>query len=588
MAGRLTRRRFIKLGTAAGAGLMVPSYLQLGCGDNQQTAATTRPGDPVTTSKVIRTPARIDRFIDPLPVPPTLSPDTERYPDTDYYEIRMSQFGQELHSQLPETTVWGYEKSFPGPTIEARRGRRTRVKWINDDLPAAHLLQASIDPTIYQGREFPDVRTIVHLHGSFVRPEFDGQPDAWSSPGAGNTGPGHFGSEFTYPNDQPATMLWYHDHAMHSTRLNVYAGLAGLYFIRDEEEEKLSLPVGNHEIPLVIQDRTLADDASLSYPTTGITPVHPVWVMRFLGDMPLINGSAYPYLDAEPRRYRLRLLNASNTRTWNLWFDAGGGPFPFHVIGSDGGFLPAPARVESLRLAPAERADVILDLSAADPGTVFTLRNDAPAPYPEGGDQPLDNLMQIRLSRDLDGEDRSTPADRLSLPATSTATPTSGVPKRIFYLDELSNDQGSAVELLINDRRFHDPVEEQPAAGTTEIWEIVNLTLDAHPFHIHLVQFQVMNRQPLDQAQYWKDKDAYVAGTAPIPDPHTYLTGAAVPPAPAETGWKDTALSMPAEVLRLAVPFSLPAGVSGPARYIYHCHILEHEDNDMMRPFDVV
>ncbi len=591
MADGLTRRNFLRLGTAAGAGLLVPSWLGLGCGDSGGQTVTAPPQTTVETAtapQVIRTPATLDRFIDPLPIPPVLTPDRDRFPHTDYYEVRMSQFGSRLHSQLPETVLWGYGKGFPGPTIEARRGRKTRVRWINDDLPQRHLLEPAIDPTIYHGREYPDVRTVVHLHGAFVAPESDGQPDAWSTPGGRETGERYYGNEFTYPNDQPATMLWYHDHGMHTTRLNVYAGLAGLYFIRDDDEDRLGLPSGEYEIPLAIADRNLAEDASLTYPTDGITPLHPVWVMRVAGEIPLVNGKAYPYLDAEPRRYRLRLLNASNSRTWNLWFDSGGGALPFHMIGGDGGFLPAPVELQRLRLGPAERADVILDLTGADKGSLLTLRNDAPMPYPEGGMAVPDNLMQIRVSRDLDGEDQSTPVPRLSLPQPPAVTPTPGIPKRVITMAELGHGESNVADLQINFRYFHEPVAVSPAAGTTEIWEVVNLTLDAHPFHVHLVQFQVLDRQPFDQLSYWNDSRADHAGVTPsIPDPAGYLTGPAVPRGPEEAGLKDTAMSMPAEVLRIAVPFHLPPDTATPARYIFHCHILEHEDNDMMRPFEV-
>ncbi len=592
-----SRRQFLRLSAVAGVGLVVPPLLGFGCGSEEgQPPAGTITETQTIQEKVTRPLSQIDRYIDPLPVPDTLAPETERYPDTDYYEIRMSQFEQQLHSQLPRTAVWGYGGSFPGPTIEARRGRKTRIKWINDDLPGTHLLQQAIDPTIYQGREYPDVRTITHMHGCFVAPEADGQPDAWSTPGGSQTGPRHYGNEFTYPNDQPATMLWYHDHAMHITRLNVYAGLSGLYIIRDEEEDNLELPSGEYEIPLIIQDRFLTEEGLLTYPTNGTTPIHPIWVLHIFGDTPVINGSIYPFLDAEPRRYRLRLLNGSNARTWNLWFEKTGTPgnngvgsvHPVSAIGTDGGLLPVPVQLEKVRLAPAERADIILDLTGFEKGTVLTLRNDARAAYPFGEEIILDNLMQVRVNRDIKGVDNTTKAERLNLPDMPVITSTPGLPKRIFFLGEQNDPEYGVIGWLINERFFHDPVEETPRAGTTEIWEIVNFTLDAHPFHIHLVQFQVLNRQPFDQWGYWYAYQDYLAESAPIMGPDDFLTGPAVPPPPEEAGWKDTALSMPGEVLRLVVPFNVPEGVEGPARYIYHCHMLEHEDNDMMRPFDVL
>lgn len=576
----LSRRKFLGLSAWTGLGMMMPSFHLLGCGPEAGQTTENRP-------QLYRPVSKLDRYVDALPIPNRLEPDTGRYKGTDYYEIRMSEFRQQMHSQLPASTVWGFAGSTPGPMIEARRGRPVRVKWINDDLPAIHPLSASIDRTIYDDPQMPDVRTVVHLHGGHTPPESDGLPRAWSSPGAAQTGSGYYGGDFIYPNDQQACMLWYHDHAMAITRLNVYSGLAGIYLIRDDIEDGLGLPGGQYEIPLIIQDRDLNDDGSLAYPTKGETAEHPVWTQMFLGKVPVVNGKAYPYLDVEPRRYRLRLLNASQARTYNLWFDIGGSAHAFHAIGTDGGLLPAAVQLSKILLAPAERVDLIIDFSDLPQGTILTLRNDAAAPFPAGGSpQIISELMQVRVAKELEGADGSTLPQDLALPALPALSPTPGTAARVINLENIEGATGR-LQLLINNKRFRDPVEERPVNGTTEIWEIVNLTLEAHPIHLHMIQFQILNRQPMDQQSYWYAKEAFLAGRGSKPDPNQYITGPAVTPPPESSGWKDTALSMPSEILRIQAPFELPPAASAPASYVYHCHILEHEDNEMMRPFEV-
>lgn len=600
----LSRRRFLRLGSVAGAGMLLPWQFSLGCGDE---TAPTRETAPMN----YRLPAEIDRFIDPLPRPPVLAPDTSAHEGSDYYEITLAQFTQQLHSQLPPTPVWGYSGSYPGPTIEARRGRPVRIKWLNDGLPTTHLLHDSIDTTIYRGMALPEVRTIAHLHGGPTPPLYDGLPGAWSTPGATLTGPEYHAGDFIYANDIRACALWYHDHAMGITRLNVYAGLAGFYIVRDDIEGGLGLPSGDYEVPIVIQDRSFNFDGTLFYPTVGMTTVHPVWNMEFFGDTPVVNGKAFPYLDVEPRRYRLRLLNGSQSRFYNLWFDDAGEPLLFSVIGSDGGLLPAPAHTDKLLLAPAERADVILDFSNLPADTVITLKNDAPAPYPMGGAKALPEIMQFRVREAFSGDDLSAPAARLSLPAIEPLSATPGSPAREIILVEnldanaiMSHDGGDLsgmgdmggmsgarmgiTELLINGKHYSDPVDEKPSAGTTEVWQFINATPDTHPFHIHLVQFQILNRQPLDTAGYWTLWEAWRTGSGPKPVLSDYFAGPPAPPAPEESGWKDTARAMPGEVLRIIARFTVPAGTKLPARYVYHCHVLEHEDNEMMRPFEVV
>ena len=310
------------------------------------------------------------------------------------------EFNSKLHSQLPPTKLWGYEGQYPGPTIEAQTDEAVSVLWENQ-LPQDHLFP--IDPRVHGAMPpAPAVRTVTHLHGARTSSDSDGLPERWVKSGGSAT--------YSYANHQRAATLWYHDHALGITRLNVYAGLAGFYLLRDEQERSLNLPSGAYEICLMIQDRILNDKAQLLYGATNDdgTPVAAgTWGPAFFGNLPVINGAISPHLDVEPRLYRLRILNASNSRFFNLYFNLASSPFsipslvPFYQIGSDGGLLPQSVKLQKLLLGPAERADVIIDFSAAK-GKTVTLSNDAMSPYP-GWQVPapiyaeLSELMQFRV-----------------------------------------------------------------------------------------------------------------------------------------------------------------------------------------------
>src|SRR5512146_781644 len=225
----LTRREFIKLGMVAGAGLVVPWEVL---------------GKRLLTKQALD-PAVLTKFVDPLPILPVMTP-SGSLDGNPYYEVPMVQFQQKLHSQLDPTTLWGYRGQFPGPTFEVQRGQPVSVKWMNN-LPAAHFLP--VDHTIHGAESTnPDVRTVVHLHGAKVLPDSDGYPEAWFTNGFAQTGPAFTTRVYHYPNDQQATGLWYHDHALGITRLSIFTGQAGFYFIRDEVEDALNLPRGRYEI----------------------------------------------------------------------------------------------------------------------------------------------------------------------------------------------------------------------------------------------------------------------------------------------------------------------------------------------------
>ena len=406
---------------------------------------------------------------------------------------------------------------------------------------------------------------------------------------------------YHYPNDQEATSLWYHDHSLGAVRLNVFSGLAGFYFIRDEFEDELNLPRGHYEVPLLIQDRIFNADGSLQYPTAS-DGTHQVWIPEFFGDVACVNGIAFPYLEVEPRKYRFRVLNASNSRFYHLTMvDAAGRPGPvFNQIGTDGGLLPAPVQLGDLLVAPAERFDLVIDFAGAQ-GKSFTLLNDAPAPFPGGGEVDLLEIMQFRVTKPLAGRDTSSLPHRLKpislLPAKAAVT------ERFIMLSEADRKSdgfpiigelgGSPLNATPSNPtgggRWDNPVTEAPKAGTMEIWNLVNTTTDGHPIHLHLVQFQVLERRTFDLS--------YFMQTGVV-----RFTGAPIPPAPNERpAYKDTIKALPGLdadgnvtglVTRVIAKFDLPKGTrmrpGQKYRYVFHCHILEHEDNEMMRPYDVV
>ncbi len=485
------------------------------------------------------------QFVDPLPIPETIQPSGHRpSPDNPavqlpYYRVATRQFESKVHRDIKPTRFWGYGSSSPGPTFESRSGQGLLVEWVNE-LPEKHFLP--IDHSIHGAEaDKPEVRMVVHLHGAKAPAHSDGYPEDWYVPGKS--------AICHYPNQQDAAMLWYHDHTLGINRLNVFAGLLGTFFVRDEFEDSLNLPKGKFEIPLVFYDRFFDLEGQLNYPISG-NPKSP-WVSEVYGNAVLINGKLFPYLEVEPRKYRFRILNGANGRFFHLTFANG---LTFQQIGTDQGFLPAPLPSPRLWLAPAERVDVIVDFSA-HAGENIILKNDNL------------NAMQFRVAAKGSPDNSVVPQILKPVPKIpeSSATKT-----RLLTLVEVDDPIQRPMTMLLNNTHWSMPVTENPILDSTEIWSFANLTDDAHPIHLHLVKFQILDRRPFNPLVYWaKNEIAY--------------TGSAVPPNPSEAGWKDTVRADPGMVTRIIVKFE---GYTG--RYVWHCHLLEHEDNEMMRPFDVV
>jgi spore coat protein A, manganese oxidase len=561
---KLRRRDFLRLAAMAGAGsLFLPKKMVM---------AQSSP--------------RLAPFVDPLPIPPVISQPRS-------IQIHMREFRQKLHRDLPPTRLWGYEGQYVGPTFEVRRGFPTAVTWLNE-LPDRHFLP--IDHTIHGAEpDLPDVRTVVHLHGAKALSDSDGYPEAWFTNGFAETGPTFSRRTYFYPNDQAATMLWYHDHALGITRLNVYAGLAGLYIIRDENEDALPIPKGKYEIPLVFQDRLFNSDGSLDYPVQddgSMPPIPPIWIPEFFGDTALVNGKVFPFLEVEPRKYRFRILNACNARFLHMTLvdaDDAQHVLPLHLIGTDQGFLSAPVVVQDLLIGKAERYDAVIDFTGQE-GESFTLGNDAPAPFPGGGAVELPRLMQFRVTLPLSEPDQPLPSQLVAVEAMDPSL--ADQTRQLLLSEEDDPTTGDPIESMLGtvaDGALHwmSPVTENPRADSTEVWEFINTTTDAHPMHVHLVRFQVINRQQFDLDLYMSTGEVKLIGDPQEPDPDERLA------------WKDTVKVYPGDtdsgigsITRIVQKFELPRGVWIPRGkalpYVWHCHILEHEDNDMMRPFHVL
>ncbi len=524
---RLTRRDFLKktgILTAATALHAMP----------QQTIRAR----PVLDTKLL-TP-----FVDPLPQPPVAqSSGTRPSPDNPqrqarYYQIAMQEFESQLHRNLPATRLWGYGSSFPGPTIETRSDEPVLVEWVNS-LPQKHFLP--IDHNLHGAeRSKPDVRAVVHVHGAKTPAHNDGYPEDWYVPGKS--------AVYCYPNKQDAAALWYHDHAMGINRLNIYAGLAGIYFVRDDFEDSMHLPSGEYEIPLVICDRMLDSKGQLYYPESG-NPEAP-WIPEFSGDILLVNGKILPYLKVEPRKYRFRLFNVSNSSSFYLSLSNNA---PFTQIGTDQGLLSAPVQVPKLMIAPAERADLIVDFSKYRGEKIVVLNNVLP-------------MMQFRVGSGAP-EQKPLAASLRPVPKMLEST---AIKTRMLSLDEYRDRAGDSMIMLLNRSRWHMPITERPLLDSVEIWELINTTDDQHPIHLHLVRFQILERRTFDKFTYQYKKTLRFTGPAIAPDAN-------------EAGWKDTVRAEAAMVTRIIVRFE-----GYPGRYVWHCHNLEHEDNEMMRPYEVV
>jgi len=690
----LSRREFVKLGAAMGAGALLP------LGMAEKVLGFTLAGQALPAN-----PGLLTKFLDPLPTSvPVFST-----PASGPYEVGAYQFTAQVHSQIAPTTVWSYrpqgwtqptdaqgvaipETTYIGHAFVVRKGTPIQVRWHNNLTvphplpvdPSLHMAQP--DPNFVPPATFPvdpvtgqstynytlqDVPIVTHVHGGEVASASDGGPDAWWTAN-GATGPAYPSAGdpadhtlYTYPNGQPPASIWYHDHALGITRLNVYMGLAGPYLMTDPGNEP-ALPSGTDgngqplDIPLVIQDRMFDTTGQLYFPALSLNPtINPFWVPEFFGDHILVNGKVWPYLTVERRAYRFRIYNGSSARAYvlDLVNQQKSGASPrFQQVATDGGYLAAPVPLNKITLLPGERMEIVIDFSAVPAGTNLLLRNSGKTPLPAGAPAKgatTAQVMQFRV--------RGATATAFTMPAvlnSSLATyPTIPVVAATTKVRSLTLNEWMGMNTLqplmatLNNSKWphmgHNLETEDPALGAVEIWEIINTTADAHPIHTHLTQFQLISRQSYNSANFWK---AYVtafggvdpnmsmmqpmgppadyntfapnpmyAGATGItpysrtlqlkpkavpititnvvggnPDVAPFLQNSPIFAPPEESGWKDTVQMYPGQVTRILVRFAPIDGsaaypfdaTTGPG-YVWHCHILDHEDNEMMRPYHV-
>jgi FtsP/CotA-like multicopper oxidase with cupredoxin domain len=374
--------------------------------------------------------------------------------------------------------------------------------------------------------------------------------------------------------------------------------LAGFYIITNTSDpvEKL-LPQGQYEVPLAIQDRSFYNDGSLYYPTEGLNPsIHPYWQNSFLGNTIVVNGQAWPNMDVKQGLYRFRILDGSNSRFYQISLSNG---MAFTQIGTDGGYLKAPAQMTSELIAPGERVDILVDFSNVPAGQKIILENFAGASSTEQDAQTTGHIMQFTVTGEKGAASKPLPSNLN--PTLTGDYPTLPQPSktRILTLTDIAGPNGSAM-LLLDGQTWSATVSEKPKLGSTEDWVIVNPTMDAHPIHIHLVQFQIVKRQAFATLSYM-DKWTSLNGDPPlnhttvnVPSIDPYLAGQPTGPTASEQGWKDTVVVNSGEVVIIRLrwaeqngnPFPFDA-TAGPG-YVWHCHMLEHEDNEMMRPYVVV
>jgi spore coat protein A len=588
----LTRRQLMKRGALGGAGLIVSRTLLTGpaLGDTSVARSLTPYVDPM--------PLLVDNAIDAT--------------GGGRHNLTAALISRKVHRDLPATTLFGYlcsggpgtsdpVASYIGPAIVAKTGVPITVNYRNNLAPDDFLRAFTNGGSSYlQFPPAPEVRILTHLHGGFVASKDDGNP--YGQPAAFKSGQTQ---SVSYPNEQPATLLWYHDHYIGDTRMNVVAGLAAGYLLRDGFDSGsnplLPGPIGRYELPIVVQDRQFNADGSLLYPVAGPDSNGP-WIPEYFGDCMLVNGKIWPELVIEPAVYRFRVLNGCNARILNLNI----GKVPMHIIGAEGGLLPNnPAPTDKLVMAPAERFDVICDFRALAGQTVF-IKNSSPLAPVSTPAPPLTQVMRIRVKQAASSDAPMSVPRAGSLPANRDVRALVGlgpprisggsVASRMITLNEFGADTPSW-RLNLNGHPYGDPnpVIETLKWNSVEDWYFVNMTPDTHPMHTHLFTFKVMGRYSFNAAGYGAAHPGHYG--VPQQDVSTlrpFLRSGLIPPDAGEAGFKDTVKANPGQITVVRAKFTLPSTALNkkgrlvtPQKYVHHCHIVDHEDNDMMERFVV-
>lgn len=538
--------------------------------------------------------SKLEMFVDQLPdMPKILGFDViSGVPKPKSLEIGMFQKKWKFHRDLSPTTVFAFGVSedvatVPGPTIVALHGIDTYVTWQNH-LPPEHIL--AWDPTILGARPAngKGIPTVVHLHGGITKSESDGFPNSWFTAGFKEKGPTWSNEMYHYDNQQQPGNLMYHDHAMGWTRINLLAGLLGAYLIRHPESEApLQLPSGDEfDRPLIVFDRSFLNNGSIYMNSTGVNPsIHPHWQPEYFGGAIIVNGKVWPRLTVRRRKYRFRILNVCNARYLRLFFTNG---LQFTHVGSDSAYLNEPVVTDDILLGPAEGADVVVDFSKSKNDSAI-LANDAPYPYPTG--EPVNeansNVMKFFILSRREYDTSIIPKKLMSYPGPDESSASN---TRYIIMNEYLSSTGNPTHLYLNAKSFEAPVTETPKVGTTELWYVINLTGDNHPFHIHLGLFVAMDQIELVNVEEFKSCMA-IMNDAVKCQLSKYASGKRIDVPAHEKGWKNVFKMRPGFMTKILVKFSYIHSsesyafdaTAGPG-YVYHCHILDHEDNEMMRP----
>jgi spore coat protein A, manganese oxidase len=608
-----TRREFLKWTAAGGAGLAVGRGLLTG----QARAATAAPTAPTASVASTLTPyldsmpLLVDNAIDATGGAPVI--------------LSTALIHRKLHSQLPTTTLFGYLRtggpgpddinaSYLGPAVVAKSFTPVSASYTNG-LQQHDYLQvftnsgssyAQFNPFVTTTNPLGEVRILTHLHGALVAGADDGNPfenpDAFAFKAT---------QSVTYPNEQPAALSWYHDHLLGDTRMNVVGGLAGGYLIRDDfdsgSNSLLPGPLGTYELVMVVQDRQFNTDGSLLYPVAPASTNGP-WIGEYFGDVMLVNGKIWPALTVEPAVYRFRVLNGCNARILNLKIaKPNDQTVPLTIIGTEGGLLPLnPVGTNSLVMTPAERFDVIVDFRPFAGQTLFMNNTNPPSGVVSTPAPSLTQVMKITVKQtaspgaptkvppagslqDSQVNDAVNALTALGLPKLSGGTNTA-VGTRMITLNEVT-PHTPTWKLNLNAHPYGDPnpVTETLTWNTVEDWYFVNFTPDTHPMHTHLFTFRVMGRYNFDTKRY----AAAFGGENGVPQANVttlapFLKSGLIAPPPEETGLKETVKVNPGQVTVVRAKFTPPSTVLDSSgnpttqKYVHHCHIVEHEDNDMM------
>ncbi|MBU1668365.1 multicopper oxidase family protein [bacterium] len=493
----MTRRYFLHYSTVTAA------FLWTGCEEHRSEPTQE---DNVTASKSRPKVAemKVERFSQKLKIPQEIN-----FNQIDKATFLAQKSQVAIYPDNP-TEVLTFTGTLPNPTIRIQKGETFALDFTN-------------------GLSKP---TIIHWHGLIVPEEMDGHPKDMISTNRIK--------KYHYQINQSAGTFWYHTHPHGRTGEEIYHGLSGLYIIEDEKESKLNLPRGEFDIPLMIQDRRFDKNRQLIYKDPKVIQDN----NGVLGDIVLVNSTPFPYMDVATRKYRLRILNASSVRTYKLAFDT---IEQFAVIATDSGLLEESIMVNHIVIGVAERVDIVVDFKEKQIGDVVLLKT---LGFKEGSNLTLHpdypnfatamEIMQFRVSQK--SEDNSTLPFKL-IPIARLKE-SDAIRTRTITMEIIEGGLWT-----LNHKPYDmNRIDQRVKLGTTEIWVIKNSVHMAHPFHMHGVRFQVL------------DRDGKIVF-------------------PTDRGWKDTVLVMPFETVRIIVEFTMPG------LFLYHCHILEHEDHAMMANF---